>query len=141
MRTFLEQYGVGVFTLICIAILLGFAPKLGNYIKNATNEQIASVDEIASEQVQNADRPEEPKDASDYVYACFYNNGELVLSAKEIEHKENVKRDYGKVELSSENVPTWHENAEDVLTVRFETAIKPIAVKACMKCFINVKIY
>lgn len=136
MRAFLEQYGMGIFTLVVIAILFGFAPILGNYIKHATNEQIASVDEIASESVRNADRPEEPKEAMDTVYACLYNNSELVLSANEITNKENVKRDFGKVQLSSNTVPTWHENAEDVLTVRFETAIKPTT---CYSFFRNMK--
>lgn len=130
MRGFLEQYGVGIFTLVVVAILLGFAPRLGNYIKNATNEQIANVDEIASDRVRNADRPAEPKESSDIVYACLYNNGELVLSAEEITNKENIKKDFGSVVVKSTELPKWHENASDVLTVRFETAIKPTTCRS-----------
>ena len=37
MRTFLEQYGVGLFVLICISILIPFASPLGNTIKNVEN--------------------------------------------------------------------------------------------------------
>ena len=124
MRAFLETYGVAIFTLVLMAILIAFASPIGRIVKTAINTQIENIDTITNERIQNPDRPEEPKTAQDYVYACLYNNGEFVLSANEIANKENVKRDFGKVELQNET-PIWNENASDVLSVRFETAIKP----------------
>lgn len=124
MRAFLETYGVAIFTLVLMAILIAFASPIGRIVRTAINTQIENIDTIANERIQNPDRPEEPKTAQDYVYARLYNNGEFVLSANEIVNKENVKRDFGKVELQNE-IPIWNENASDVLSVRFETAIKP----------------
>ena len=135
MKGFLEQYGVGIFTLVIIAILIAFTGPFGGMIKTATNNQIKNVDKIGTERVANADRPEEPKVSQNYVYACLYKNGELVFSANEIKSKENVRRDYGKVELASNTLPTWNENATEVLTVRFETAIKPTS---CYSWFENM---
>ena len=136
MRGFLEQYGIGIFTLILMSILIAFASPIGRIVRTAINTQIENIDTIANERIQNPDRPEEPKTAQDYVYACLYDNGELIFSANEIVNKENVKRDYGKVVLSSDTVPTWNENASEVLTICFETAIKPTT---CRSWFSDMK--
>lgn len=91
MKNFLEQYGISIFTLIIIAILIAFVGSFGNIIKTATNNQVKNIDHISTLEIQKASTP-----VSEYVYACLYNNGNLVLSSHEIKNKENVMIDYGK---------------------------------------------
>lgn len=51
MKGFLEQYGVAIFTLVIIAILIAFASPIGLIIKKATNDQIKNVDKIGTEEI------------------------------------------------------------------------------------------
>ena len=51
MKGFLEQYGVAIFTLVIIAILIAFAGPIGIIIKKATNDQIKNVDKIGTEEI------------------------------------------------------------------------------------------
>ena len=42
MKAFLEEYGVAIFTLACIAILIVMATPIGEAIKNALLELVTS---------------------------------------------------------------------------------------------------
>ena len=53
MSAFLEQYGVAIFVLVIIAILVAFASPVGGLIKTALNKQIKNVDRIGNEAVAN----------------------------------------------------------------------------------------
>ena len=118
MKTFLEQYGVGLFILILISILIAFASPIGRMIKTATNKQVKNVDTISTREVQHA-----TTDVSDYVYASLYNDGNLVLSSHEIQDKENIMIDYGYT-----NMHPWTGTIDTpnmaVKTVTFKDIIK-----------------
>ena len=51
MSSFLEQYGVAIFVLVIIAILVAFASPLGGIIKNT---QVNNLDNIGSNAVNAA---------------------------------------------------------------------------------------
>ena len=51
MSTFLEQYGVAIFVLVIIAILVASSSPLGNMIKSAINTQVKNIDKIGNDAV------------------------------------------------------------------------------------------
>ena len=53
MSAFLEQYGVAIFVLVIIAILVAFASPVGKIIKTAINTQIKNVDRIGNDAVNS----------------------------------------------------------------------------------------
>ena len=53
MSTFLEQYGVAIFVLVIIAILVAFASPLGKMIKDAINKQVNNLENIGANAVNN----------------------------------------------------------------------------------------
>ena len=53
MSTFLEQYGVAIFVLVIIAILVAFASPLGKMIKDAINKQVNNLENIGANAVSN----------------------------------------------------------------------------------------
>ena len=53
MRSFLEQYGTAIFTLVIISILITFAGPVGTMIKRNVNTQIQNVNEIGSETIRD----------------------------------------------------------------------------------------
>lgn len=53
MRSFLEQYGTAIFTLVLVTILIAFASPMGKTIKSAINTQIKNVDDIGSEEIKD----------------------------------------------------------------------------------------
>lgn len=126
MRAFLEQYGIAIFVLILMAILIAFAGPVGNIIKSATNNQVANVDRIGTQEIEKTN-----VEATDSVYACLYNNGELVLSSHEIKNKENVMIDYGKT-----NQHPWSgDNDSPNLTVRTVTFLDVVKLTTCRALF------
>lgn len=131
MKAFLETYGIAIFTLVIIAILIAFAGPLGNVIKKNTNTQIQNVTEIASERIKNHDRAEEPKEATDYVYAYLDKNQELVISSVDLQPNEDILYDnesnFGKCILvnDGDQGQKWWSKKENILTVRFEGSVKP----------------
>ena len=52
MSSFLEQYGVAIFVLVIIAILVAFASPLGGIIKTAINKQVNNVEKIGTDAVK-----------------------------------------------------------------------------------------
>lgn len=79
MRSFLETYGVAIFTLV-----LGL---LGMKIKNATTDKVNQTEEIGNDEVYVAatGRPKPPKTAVDQVYCIYYDDGEMTISQNKIE--------------------------------------------------------
>ena len=53
MSAFLEQYGVAIFVLVLIAILVAFATPVGTIIRTAINTQFRNVDQIGSDAISN----------------------------------------------------------------------------------------
>ena len=52
MSSFLEQYGVAIFVLVIIAILVAFASPLGGIIKTAINKQVNNLENIGTAAVK-----------------------------------------------------------------------------------------
>ena len=54
MRTFLEQYGVGLFVLVLISILIAFAEPLGHAIKNDITAKVENIEKITNDETEIA---------------------------------------------------------------------------------------
>ena len=135
MSNFLEQYGKALFVLVLIAILIAFASPLGIKIKEYTLARVDNLKQISDDLISGKPRvdPNEPKEAMDYVYACLYNDGELVLSANEINPTKEILNNYGK---SNVYKIKWDNNCQKVKSVNILTPIKP---KSCQNWFISSK--
>ena len=132
MKGFLETYGVAIFTLVLMAILIAMAGPFGVRIKEYMLEKANYTNQIGSEEIGKATNKEDKSDADvaamNELYACLYTNGELAMSATPIDNtgRTDVANDYGKFELKnfdpninpSENpfVP-WFVDREKVTTV------------------------
>ena len=131
MRSFLEQYGTAIFTLVFVAILIAFAGPIGSVMKQNTNTQIQHVDEIGTIAIRDRNRPPAPTEAVNEVYCILYDDNELVISQNEIEPEENrtvINKGYFSI---PKDVDTT-EGKTHIQTVRFEDAVKP---KSCVKWF------
>ena len=51
MSKFLETYGVALFTLVLVAILIAFSSPLGMQIKYAINTQVCKIENIGNEEI------------------------------------------------------------------------------------------
>ncbi len=89
MSKFLETYGVAIFTLVLMAILIAFAGPLGLKIKEYTLEKAKQTEQIGKDEITVATggtvRPTEPDEAVDEVYCIYYDDGEMTISQNEIE--------------------------------------------------------
>ena len=89
MSKFLETYGVAIFTLVLVAILIAFAGPLGMKIKNATTDKVSQTEQIGKDEITVATgdtvRPAEPAEAVDKVYCIYYDDGEMTISQNKIE--------------------------------------------------------
>ena len=54
MKGFLEQYGVGIFVLVLISILIAFASPIGKTIKNDITTKVNNLEEITDEETEIA---------------------------------------------------------------------------------------
>ena len=131
MSSFLEQYGVAIFTLVLVAILIAFAGPLGIKIKNATTDKVCQTEQIGCDEISaevgktddsatgGSVRPAEPAEAVDQVYCIFYDDGEMTISQNEIEPEagRTVKRKgfYSKPK----------DCVNHMTTVKFVGAVKP----------------
>ena len=147
MKGFLETYGVAIFTLVLIAILIAMAGPFGVRIKEYMLEKANYTNQIGSEEIGKATNKEDESDADadvaemNALYACLYTNGELALSATPIDNsaRTDVANDYGKFELKNfdpdvdpdENpyVP-WYVDREKVSSVNILNEIKPTTCSA-----------
>ena len=138
MSKFLETYGVAIFTLVLIAILIAFAGPLGLKIKEYTLEKAEQTEQIGCDEISTAVgktddsatggtvRPAEPSEAVDQIYCIYYDDGEMTISQNEIEPE--VGRTVVKKGFYSK--PRYC--TEEMTTVRFVGAVKP---KSCYEWF------
>lgn len=147
MKGFLETYGVAIFTLVLMAILIAMAGPFGVRIKEYMLEKANYTNQIGSEEIGKATNNEDKSDddadvaAMNELYACLYTNGELAISATPIDNsaRTDVDTDYGKFELKNFNpdvdpdenpyVP-WFIDSEKVTTVNILNQIKPTTCTA-----------
>ena len=54
MSKFLETYGVAIFVLVLMAILIAFAGPLGLKIKNATTDKVSQTEQIGCNEISAA---------------------------------------------------------------------------------------
>ena len=109
MKMLLERYGLAIFTIVLIAILIAMAGPFSIRIKEYTLDRVSSTDNIGNEEITNASKNENgdssgsSENEMDGIYACLYTNGELVLSATEIDNtnRTDIATDYGFCQLQS----------------------------------------
>ena len=130
MNQCIEQYGIAVFTLVLVAILIVFASPLGMKIKNATTEKVTTTEEIGSDEIVEILRPEEPVAAVDEVYCIYYDDGEMTISQNEIEPEA------GRTVIDKNFYKAPSNCTTDMKTVRFVGAVKP---KSCQNWFKGCK--
>ena len=130
MSSFLEQYGIAIFTLVLVAILIAFAGPLGMKIKNATTDKVCQTEEIGSDEVYVATtgRPKPPKTAVDQVYCIYYDDGEMTISQNEIEPE------VGRTVVEKGFYVCPNDCTRKMTTVRFVGAVMP---KSCAEWFSN----
>lgn len=151
MSSFLEQYGVAIFTLVLIAILIAFAGPLGMKIKNATTDKVSQTEEIGCDEVYVATtgRPKPPKEVINYVYACLYQDGELVFSSKPINETKPVIKNFGKCSLDTYGPGTvmaqrWNNRGgsdnyyNQIKTATFLDPIRPTTLNKFFECCFNL---
>ena len=128
MSKFLETYGVAIFTLVLVAILIAFAGPLGMKIKNATTTKVSQTEEIGSDEVYVATtgRPKPPKTAVDKVYCIYYDDGELTISQNKIEPES------GRTVVQKGFYRAPMDCTQQMTTVCFVGAVKP---KSCQNWF------
>ena len=80
MKGFLETYGVAIFTLVLVAIIIAFAGPLGMKIKNATTDKVSQTEQIGNTEItavmtkdnnsgtSEIIRPTEPVEAVNYPH-------------------------------------------------------------------------
>ena len=132
MSKFLETYGVAIFTLVLIAILIAFAGPLGMKIKNATTDKVSQTEQIGCDEITVATggtvRPAEPAEAVDKVYCIYYDDGEMTISQNEIEPE------VGRTVVRKGFYEKPSACTIEMTTVRFVGAVKP---KSCDRWFGN----
>lgn len=132
---FLETYGVAIFTLVLIAILIAFAGPLETKIKEYTLAKAEQTNSIGSYEIENAGKSEDERlPVNDFLYAKLCTDEELILSANEITTEKAIQKDYGEVQLSETSAPAWKTDASSIKTVNIQTKIKP---SSCYQFFSN----
>ena len=130
MSKFLETYGVAIFTLVLIAILIAFAGPLGLKIKEYTFEKAEQTEQIGKDGVTVATggtvRPAEPAEAVDKVYCIYYKDREMTISQNEIEPEA------GRTVVRKGFYSRPKDCTLAMTTVRFVGAVKP---KSCKEWF------
>ena len=134
MSKFLETYGIAIFTLVLIAILIAFAGPLGLKIKEYTLEKAEQTEQIGCDKISTAVgktddsatggtvRPAEPAEAVDKVYCIYYDDGEMTISQNEIEPEA------GRTVVSKGFYSRPSECTNEMTITRFIGAVKP---KSC----------
>ena len=130
MSSFLEQYGVAIFTLVLIAILIAFAGPLGLKIKEYTLEKAEQTEQIGKDAITVATggvvRPKEPAESVDKVYCIYYKDREMTISQNEIEPEA------GRTVVRKGFYSRPKDCTLAMTTVRFVGAVKP---KSCKEWF------
>ena len=132
MKSFLETYGVAIFTLVIIAILIAFAGPLGMKIKNATTDKVSQIEQIGKDEVYVAatGRPKPPKEAVDQVWCYIDKNNELVISQNKITAPSDAL-----VKEKQVTAPSYITSDRSLIhNARFDGAVMP---KSCSWWFKN----
>ena len=123
MSSFLETYGVAIFTLVLVAILIAFAGPLGMKIKNATTDKVCQTEQIGKDEITvttgGTVRPAEPAEAVNKVYCIYYDDGEMTISQNEIESEA------GRTVVEKGFYSCPMNCSQQMTTVRFVGAVKP----------------
>ena len=102
---------------------------------------------IRDSQLDTTPTPSEPDvEATDYVYAYLDKNGELVISANDLnpstDNLFDSESNFGKCTLpnttKTSDHPNWVDKADNIKTVRFEGIVKPISCQGWFVAFINL---
>lgn len=142
MSSFLEQYGVAIFTLVLMAILIAFAGPMGLIIKKAINTQVSNISNIGTEEIdKRSDTVTDNQDkGADYVYAYLDKNGELVISANDLNPSSadlyDSESNFGKCVLKDDH-QLWNDDeskSSKIQSVRFENIVTP---STCKKWFVG----
>ena len=139
MNQCIEQYGIAVFTLVLVAILIFFSSPLGMKIKNATTNKVSQTEEIGKDGVTVATggvvRPDEPTEAVDQVWCYIGKDGELVISQTQITAPNGsitLSKKIDCIQLGIKIANSFANSTLVIKTVRFEGAVK---VKTCEQMF------
>ena len=131
MSSFLETYGVAIFTLVLVAILIAFAGPLWIKIKNATTDKVCQTEQIGKDEITVATGGTvEPAEAVDKVYCIYYDDGETTISQNEIEPEA------GRTVVKKGFYERPSDCASEMTTARFVGAVKP---KNCEYWFLLCK--
>ena len=150
MRSFLEQYGVGIATLVFMVILIAMASPFGIRIREYLLPQMEYASTIGSEEMEKVigdDTSNDDVAAMSSIYACLYTDGELVLSGTPIDNtgRIDVDTDFGECVLKDvvkndiDTYPKWlspylaemygsryvDTHTENIKTVNIINEIKP----------------
>ena len=132
MSKFLETYGVAIFTLVLMAILIAFAGPLGLKIKEYTLEKAEQTEQIGKDAITVATggtvRPEEPTEAVDKIYCIYYDDGEMTISQNEIEPE------VGRTVVKKGFYTYPYYCTTEMTIVKFVGAVKP---KSCQYWFVD----
>lgn len=133
MKSFLETYGITLFTLVLIAILIAFAGSLGTTVRSMITKKINNVQEIADDKIFD-----ETSNATDTVNAVLYTDGELVISQSPITETKEVATRYENTILTNDAPPAWtsYSGNSAIKVVRFEG---PVKLKTCFRLFFQCK--
>ena len=142
MKSFLETYGIAIFTLVVIAILIAFAGPFGLRIKQYMLDKANYTHQIGTEEIDKATNGDMQKkiDPTD-IYAMLYADGELVLSPRPITPEKEVygngAGNYGKV-VNPYAVP-WNPNpfSSKPLSIQKVRLLDTIAPTSCSSWFMN----
>ena len=133
MSKFLETYGVALFTLVLVAILIAFAGPFGMKIKNATTDKVSTTEEIGNDEIYVATtgRPKPPKTAVDKVWCYLDKNGELVISQNKVTAPNDALVKEKQLNRPSDILPSASSKLK-IKTVRFDGTVMP---KSCLNWF------
>ena len=136
MKGFLETYGVAIFTLVLVAILIAFAGPLGIKIKNATTDKVSQTEQIGKDEIQNSvNSKEEEKCEAFAVYSAddnsisFYKRETLPNIGEQFEGK-TVTKIYTGIETTQykdTNLPEWNSDLTALCSYYIVDKIKPIS--------------
>ena len=139
MSKFLETYGVAIFTLVLVAILIAFAGPIGLKIKEYTLEKAEQTEQIGNDEVHNSvNSKEDEKGEAFAVYSAddnsisFYKRETLPNIGEEFEGK-TVTKIYTGIETTQynnnndDNLPGWINDIEAYYSYYIVDEIKPIS--------------
>ena len=93
MSKFLETYGVAIFTLVLVAILIAFAGPLGMKIKNATTDKVSQTEQIGCDEITKTISVENKDTNETLIAGATFTDG-TTLTWEELKDAKNGSK-YG----------------------------------------------